>query len=226
MSNKIKLPKAILFDWDDTLAHTRTAVVEAMEYILKKYGREDWDTTKNKYRDTSKSLKENFPNFFGEEANQAYTDYLEYYIQNAYNKVVPLEGAKDFLQSCLHKNIKLYIISNKEKSLLLREVAFCFPKIPFTSILGNGDAKHNKPYPDLVYAALANTDYEINKENIWLIGDTKQDTECAYNAGIQPILLGKGKFMDETYIKDKIHAQPSLWRFDNFKDIEKILHKR
>lgn len=223
MNNKIKLPKAILFDWDDTLAHTRAAVVEAMEYVLKKYGREDWNTTKTKYRDTSKSLKENFPNFFGERANQAYTDYLEYYIQNAYDKVVPLEGAKDFLQSCLHKNIELYIVSNKEKSLLLKEVVFCFPKVPFISILGNGDAKHNKPYPDLVYVALANTDYEINKENVWLIGDTKQDTECAYNAEIQPILLGKGKFMDEIYIKDKIHTQPPLWRFDNFKDIEKSI---
>ena len=30
------MPKSILLDWDDTLAHTRTAVVEAMEYILKK----------------------------------------------------------------------------------------------------------------------------------------------------------------------------------------------
>lgn len=213
------IPKAILLDWDDTLARTRAPVVETMEYVLKKYGKESWEIVKTKYRDTSKSLKENFPNFFGEDAAQAYTDYLEYYIQNAYDKVVPSEGAEEFLQLCLHKNIKLYIISNKEKSLLLKEVAFCFPKISFISILGNGDAKHNKPYPDLVYVALANTDYEINKENVWLIGDTKQDTECAYNAGIQPILLGKGKFMDEIYIKDKINAKVPLQIFNNFKEI-------
>ena len=30
--------KAILFDWDETLAHTRSAVVEALEFVLKKSG--------------------------------------------------------------------------------------------------------------------------------------------------------------------------------------------
>lgn len=61
-------PRAVLFDWDGTLAETRPAVVAAMEHTLAAYGREPWDETKRKYRDTSKSLKENFPNFFGEES--------------------------------------------------------------------------------------------------------------------------------------------------------------
>ena len=55
--------RVVLFDWDGTLAETRPAVVDAMEHTLAAYGREPWDETKRKYRDTSKSLKENFPNF-------------------------------------------------------------------------------------------------------------------------------------------------------------------
>ena len=69
-------PRVVLFDWDGTLAETRPAVVDAMEHTLVAYGREPWDETKRKYRDTSKSLKENFPNFFGEESVRAYDDYL------------------------------------------------------------------------------------------------------------------------------------------------------
>jgi len=214
------MPKAILFDWDDTLAHTRSAVVESMEYVLGKYGKEPWDITKTKYRDTKKSLKENFPNFFADEAAVAYQDYLNYYTLNGYNKVVPLEEAFNFLQVCNEKKIDIFIISNKEKSLLLKEISFCFPDIKFTKILGNGDAPKNKPGPDPVFTALKDAEYKIDKNNVWLIGDTKQDTECAYNAGVQPILLGKGKFMEDNYIKDK---EDSLLVFNNFSEITAYL---
>ena len=213
------MPKAILLDWDDTLAHTRSSVVEAMEYILKKYNKEPWDITKVKYRDTKKSLKENFPNFFGKDANRAYNEYLKYYIEYAYNKVYPMEKADEFLKLCNQKKIDLYIISNKEKSLLLKEVEFCFPNISFKKILGNGDAPLNKPNPAPVFVALDNVAYEVNRDNVWLIGDTKQDTECAYNAEIQPILLGKGKFMEDGYVKDKINSALPLLVFEGFNDI-------
>lgn len=217
------MPKAILLDWDDTLAHTRNSVVEAMEYVLKKYNKEPWGTTKTKYRDTKKSLKDNFPNFFGDKADIAYKEYLEYYIKHAYNKVSPMENAYDFLKFCNQKNIDLYIISNKEKSLLLKEVEFCFPDILFKKILGNGDAPLNKPDSAPVFTALCNAKYEVNKDNVWLIGDTKQDTECAYNANIQPVLLGRGKFMDDNYIKDRINSSLPLLVFKNFKKITDYL---
>ena len=213
------MPKAVLLDWDDTLAHTRSSVVEAMECILKKYNKEPWDITKVKYRDTKKSLKENFPNFFGKDANRAYNEYLKYYIEYAYNKVYPMEKADEFLKLCNQKKIDLYIISNKEKSLLLKEVEFCFPNISFKKILGNGDAPLNKPNPAPVFVALDNVAYEVNRDNVWLIGDTKQDTECAYNAEIQPILLGKGKFMEDGYVKDKINSALPLLVFEGFNDI-------
>ena len=213
------IPKAALLDWDETLAHTRSGVVEAIEHILKKYNKEPWDITKAKYRDTKKSLKENFPNFFGEDANEAYNEYLHYYMQYAYHKVYPMEYANDFLKLCNKKQIDLYIISNKEKSLLLKEVEFCFPNILFKKILGNGDAPENKPNPAPVFKALNNVAYSINKDNVWLIGDSKQDTECAYNANVQPVLLGKGKFMDKIYIKDKINSSLPLLVFDGFHDI-------
>ncbi len=112
------LPQAILFDWDETLAHTREAVSEAIEHTLQKYNKEPWEVTKQKYRDTSKSFKENFPNFFGKDAETAYQDYLSYYQAHCFLKVRPNEGASDFLKLCLKKRIKLYITSNKEKSFL------------------------------------------------------------------------------------------------------------
>ena len=213
------MPKAILLDWDDTLAHTRNSVVEAIEYVLEKYHKEPWDITKNKYRDTKKSLKENFPNFFGDNYIDAYNDYLEHYIKYTYNKIHPTEYSHNFLKFCNQNNIDLYIISNKEKSLLLKEAEFCFPDILFKKILGNGDASQNKPDPAPVFEALKDSKYEINKENIWLIGDSKQDTECAYRAKIQPVLIGTGKFMDNVYITNKTKSDIPLLTFNNFNEV-------
>jgi len=214
-------PKAILFDWDETLAETRTAVVNAMEHTLALYKKEPWNITKQKYRDTTKSLKENFPNFFGNKYKQAYENYLEYYTQCGINKIQPTPGAIDFLYHCTQHNIEIYIISNKEKTLLLKEVKHCFPDIHFNNILGNGDAPKNKPAPDPVFTALATATYQINKDNVWLIGDSKQDTSCAIAANIQPLLIGSGKFISQTEIDLQLAANQIIQIHNFYELIEK-----
>lgn len=212
-------PKAILFDWDGTLAETRPAIVDSMEYVLQQYHKEPWDITKAKYRDTSKSLKENFVNFFQKDAEKAYKLYLEYYEENGYNKIKPVDDAEKFMKLCEDEAIELYIISNKERKLLLREISYCFPNIKFKKILANGDANHNKPAPDPVFTALRDVHYQINRENVLLIGDSKQDIECAYNASVFPVLIGKGKFMDDAYINMKKQSKDFLLVFDSFTDL-------
>ncbi|MBO4285157.1 MAG: HAD hydrolase-like protein [Alphaproteobacteria bacterium] len=219
-------PKAILFDWDGTLAETRPAVVDSMEYVLKRYGKEPWDITKAKYRDTTKSLKENFVNFFQEDAPRAYQQYLEYYEINGYSKIKPMENADVFMKLCQNKGIDLYVVSNKERKLLLKEISYCFPAIKFKKVLANGDAPHNKPAPDPVFVALSDVSYPINRENVFLVGDSKQDTECAFNASVFPVLLGKGKFMDDDYIKMKKQSDEPLLVINTFADFIRLMgHK-
>ncbi len=182
-------PKAILFDWDGTLAETRAAVVDSMEHVLKLYGKEPWDLTKAKHGDTNKSLKENFVNFFGKQADEAYQRYLEYYEKHGYHKIRPKLHAEQFMKLCEDKNIDLYVISNKERKLLLKEVSQCYPNVKFKKILANGDAPHNKPAPDPVFVALKDDVSSINRDNVFLVGDSKQDTDCAMNASVYPVLL-------------------------------------
>ena len=81
--------------------------------------------------------------------------------------------------------------------LLTAEVRHFFPDIVFNAVLGNGDAPRNKPAPDPVFAALKNADFAINRETVWLVGDSKQDTDCALAAGVLPVVIGNGKFMGE-----------------------------
>lgn len=215
-------PKLVIFDWDDTLAKTRNAVVKAMNYVLKLYNLPEWDIIKEQKRDKNKSLKENFPNFFGEEeAKNAYEKYLQYYTKEAYKEVEKVNNTDIFLNNLIEHNIQITIISNKEKSLLLKEIESCFPNIKFNFILGNGDAEHNKPAPDPVFKIMKSVDFELNEQNVWLVGDTKQDTDCALNAKCQPMLIGKGKFMDEEYLK----LNSCIQLFDDFENINEMFNK-
>lgn len=205
-------PKLVIFDWDDTLAKTRDAVVKAMNHVLSLYGLPEWDIIKEQKRDKKKSLKENFPNFFGEKFEEAYSEYLKYYSSEACKEVKKIENADVFLKKLIASGVRVAVISNKDKILLFSEVQTCFPEIKFDYVFGNGDAEHNKPAPDPVYKIMENYDFELNSDNVWLVGDTQQDTDCALNAGCQSILMGKGKFMDGDYLEKNI----SIKRFDDF----------
>ena len=59
---------------------------------------------------------------------------------------------------------------------------------------------------------------DIETDEIWLIGDSKQDTECAYNAGCVPILIGQGLFMDSSYVEGRKNTSNPLRTFTGFEE--------
>ena len=77
----IKGLKAAVFDWDNTLAESRSTLVYAINQILPQYGLENWDKVKDK-RDNNLSFKDNFSRIFGDKAEEAYAKYSEVYLKN------------------------------------------------------------------------------------------------------------------------------------------------
>lgn len=212
-------PKIIAFDWDNTLALNREVVVNAMNKVLSKYGKAEWDIIKKEKRDKNRSLKENFINFFGLEfEKQAYNDYLNFYNEFNYLLQAP-ENAKEMLYMLNKKNIYIIIVSNKERKLLLDEIKVLYNDIEFYKIMANGDSEKNKPDASPIFKALEDLNIEINYHNVWLIGDSNQDIDCAYNANIQPILYGKGKLAETEYFEEKKKATPPMVQILNFKEI-------
>lgn len=220
----LKKPQVIFFDWDNTLALNRDVVVGAMNKVLAKYGKDDWGKTKKEKRDNSKSLKENFVNFFGAKLEkQAYNDYLNFY--NEFSSLLKApNNAKEMLKLLVDKGIKVIIVSNKERSLLLNEISVLYSDINFFKIMANGDSEKNKPDASPIFKALEETNIKINPENVWIIGDSNQDIDCGYNAGIQPILYGKGKLAEADYFEEKKKANPPMQQIMDFKEIIKLFN--
>ena len=221
----LKKPQVIFFDWDNTLALNRDVVVGDMNKVLAKYGKDDWEKTKKEKRDNNKSLKENFVNFFGVELEkQAYNDYLNFYNEFS-NLLKAPDNAKEMLKLLVDKGIKVIIVSNKERSLLLNEISVLYSDINFYKIMANGDSEKNKPDASPIFKALENTNIEINPKNVWIIGDSNQDIDCGYNAGIQPILYGKGKLAEAEYFEEKRKATPSMQQIMDFEEIVEFSNK-
>lgn len=66
--------KIVIFDWDNTLAETRTPLIYAVNRVLKEYGLPEWKEVK-KLRDNNLSFRDNFPRIFGSRADEAYRKY-------------------------------------------------------------------------------------------------------------------------------------------------------
>lgn len=211
-------PKAILFDWDSTLAQTRATVMKALEQTLTHFNKGPWEKIKHLRRPLL-SLKDNFPLIFDQAATEAYTYYMQVYQPEL---TIPTAGAKEFLTLCIQNNIAPYIISNKERSLLLKEVNLCYSDIHFVNILAHGDASANKPSAEPVKKALQNAPYPINAQNVWLVGDSLPDTECAYNSGIQPVLIGNN-IKDDAYLASKRCAHLPLIEVETFAKLTDLL---
>lgn len=221
----LQKPEVVFFDWDNTLALNRDVVVGAMNKVLAKYSKDDWEKTKKEKRDNNKSLKENFVNFFGAELEkQAYNDYLNFYNEFS-NLLKAPDNAKEMLKLLVDKGIKVIIVSNKERSLLLNEISVLYSDINFYKIMANGDSEKNKPDASPIFKALENTNIEINPKNVWIIGDSNQDIDCGYNAGIQPILYGKGKLAEAEYFEEKRKATPPMQQIMDFKEIIEFFNK-
>jgi len=183
-------PKAILFDWDNTLVDSWTTIHAALNVAMAAMGKPPWslDETKERVR---LSLRESFPRHFGERWAEARTIYLDAFRAIHLERLTPLPGRRALLESLAAKRLFLGVVSNKTGSLLRREVEQLGWSGFFGSVVGAGDAAADKPHPAPVALALRPSGI-AGGERVWLVGDTGLDMECARNSGCVPILLGGG----------------------------------
>ncbi len=80
------------------------------------------------------------------------------------------------------------MVCNKTGEYLRREVAHLGWDRYFRQVVGANDCARDKPAPDPVYRALEGSGIAAGPE-VWFVGDTATDIECARNAGCVPVLL-------------------------------------
>lgn len=184
----IRHPRAILFDWDNTLVDSWATLHEARNHCLAAMGRPLWSLAETKER-ARLSLRDEFPVLFGERWEEARGIYLDKVREIHLDRLAPLPGRERLLRALAGQEVFLGVVSNKTGEFLRREVARLGWSDFFRSIVGAGDAPADKPARDPVHLALAPSGIPPGEE-VWFVGDTEVDMECAWNSGCIAVLLG------------------------------------
>jgi len=191
-----KLPRAILFDWDNTLVESWGVIHEAMNLTLDAMGFGHWTRGETERR-VRASLRDSFPAMFGERWRDAEQIFYSSFSAIHLKHLRALPGADEMLAHLAQvERLYLGVISNKRGEYLRREAEHLGWTGHFRALAGAGDAARDKPAIEHVHLALGELTCGTD---IWLVGDADIDLKCAYNAGCTPVLMrsaapGEGEF--------------------------------
>ena len=208
--------KAVVFDWDNTLAQSRDALVASVNVVLKKYDLPSWDEVKSK-RNNNLSFEDNFPIIFGKNAHKAYQLYRQIYVQIVPNLIKRTRYAYPVLNFFKKRNIPICLMTNKDRYLLDFEMPLLFEAEYFSYIVCGHEAAYNKPHPEHLIQTLKPFLPNIKMQNVWVIGDSPQDSDCACSCGAKAIRIGA-----DLWEEDKNTDKNCLF-FDSFVDFYESL---
>jgi phosphoglycolate phosphatase len=196
-------PRALLFDWDNTLVDTWDTIHHALVVTFTAMGREPWTLAETKLK-VARSLRDAFPVLFGDRWEEARKLYLDTFVSVHLERLRPMAGAAAMLQVLGAGGFSLGVVSNKTGDVLRREADHLGWTAYFRRLVGASDAALDKPHAAPILLALDGSGIAVGQT--WYVGDTALDMECAKNAGCRSVLLGARAIEEESFA----HFPPDL----------------
>ncbi len=180
-------PRALLFDWDNTLVDTWHAIHHALAVTFEAMDMVPWTFEETRQR-VRASARDTFPGMFGARAEEATTIFYDSFEAGHLENLVERPGADDMLRRLHGLGYYMAVVSNKRGDLLRREAARLDWAGLFGALVGANDAARDKPAEEPVLMALGDSGVSLGNE-VWFVGDTDIDLVCATNTGCVPVLL-------------------------------------
>lgn len=195
----------MIYDLCGTILNSKSLDHEAINYTLKKYNKESWYIIKKK-KNPAKSMKENFPNFFGSQFQEAYDTYINY-LTNNINKISLFENVYEHFRILKLLHIKSAIITNRDKKFveaLAKNQEFQRIVSYIDLIVSSDDIGHTKPSPLMIEHTIKKLgEKKVQNKDIFLVGDAFADMSMAVSYGCTPILLtATPSDITEQYLSD------------------------
>lgn len=215
----LKKPKAIIFDWDNTLVDTEHITLNALNKTFKKFDKptmtfEEFECA------PALSAKKVFPFIFGEkhssEAEKCFNDALH---ETHLDDLKLFNGAYEAIKEVNRNGLITGIVSSKYGPTLRKEVEHLGLSKYFKDIIGSTDTVEDKPSIEPVKKILQKTNIEIGQE-VWFVGDSIVDMQCAENGNLTPIFRGC-----ENSAKKQGLTNPLVYKMKNIKDLPSLLKK-
>ena len=219
-SLSIKDLRVAAFDWDNTLAYSREALVFSINKVLPLYGLPCWDIVKT-LRDRNLSFRDNFPRIFGDKAHEAYEKYRIIYKENDKNFLQKPADAVNVLNFLQQNHTKIVIVTNKDRELFDFELPFLYAPSLFTKIICGHEALKDKPDAEQLKFTVTGLVDKITPQTVWMIGDSPMDSACALSAGAKAIRIGQPIWEAPNDVEN-----PKILFIDNFTALYDLLQEQ
>lgn len=196
-----RLPRVVLFDWDNTLITNWRCVHASINVALREFSLPEWSLEES-YGRIRRSLRDSFPEIFGDEWPRARDIFYAHFQANHLDYLDVLSGAEAMLRDLHARGIRLAVVSNKTGRYLRAEAEALGWTSLFDALVGATDAAADKPDPAPIALALAPSGF-MPGPDIWFIGDADVDMEIAHRTGCTPILVG-----DTPHVGDGLDRYP------------------
>lgn len=180
-------PKAILFDWDNTLVDNWAVIHEALAATFTAMGLTPWSLAETRGR-VRASLRDSFPRLFGARWPEAEKIYYDRFAAAHLERLETMPGAGALLDELRASGFLLGVVSNKKGHYLRAEAQHLGWTKHFARLVGAGDAAADKPSAAPVELALSGSGISPGPE-VWFVGDADIDLDCAGASGCLPVLL-------------------------------------
>jgi len=219
----------ILFDLDGTLVDTAPDLMNAHNYVMKKFGYETKSTDDIRKlvgqgagsligRSVWGQAKKEFSQVDdGKIKKEMVTEFIDFYGKNIVNESKLINGVYDFLKWSKENKISMGVCTNKQEHLavdLLKKIKiYDF----FEYVAGGNTFDYCKPDPRHLTNVIEIIQGDIKKSI--MIGDSESDGNAANAAGIPFVLLENG------YTEKNVNEIPHDHLIRDFVGIEKIVSK-
>ena len=226
MGKLTKLPKALLFDLDGTLANTipQLAIAASKSAVAIGLNPPSVETTKGfvgngvnmllarviagrfdvELKDVDPSLLKRARDVF----NVEYTKGLD----KDYNLY---EGVKEGLEYFKSRGIKLAVVTNKPQMFALPLLSYMGIKDYFDFILGGEVIPERKPDPTPLYYVLDKL--QVSKDDAVMVGDSNNDIEAGNNAKMTTVFFSYG------YNRKDPNELKFDYGFDSFNELTALI---
>lgn len=167
----------VVFDWDGTLADTYPVISKAYEHTFKSLNQPAIPYSEVKRLTSTLPNKDTLGYIFGPLKDEAKKHYYEYIEEHHVSNLKPMPFAKELLEFCQAKGLKMYLISNKKRPYLLEEISHLGFSPFFDTIVAAGDSSEDKPSPSAAHAVFNNQ--LPSADSIVVIGDGAADYKTA-----------------------------------------------
>jgi phosphoglycolate phosphatase len=191
MTASFTKPKAILFDWDNTLVDSWAVIHAALNETFAGMGRPNWTRAETEAR-VRGSLRDTFPSMFADRWQEAEKIFYDTFGRLHLERLTPLPGADELLTELAASGYYLGVVSNKRGNFLRLEAERLGWHKHFHRLTGAGDSARDKPHRDHVDHALGlgmEKPGPLAGPDVWLVGDADIDMLCAKNAGCRGVLV-------------------------------------